>query len=486
MSASVWIPGLIVLGVGSLLGIFIAWRLRPAPAPASGPKKKAHKAQDDAAAARLHDMHLQVKDLERRRGELYAALRGETEDGELDGHDRLETELAAARVLRDLERIRTELGEAEPRVQRAGSAADKAVHDPIDQGRSSAALGAPVAPQGFLARHPLLVGFSFGAGMVTLVAVLIFWAIQDAKPDPMGGGASQAMGGGAPGGGGMPAEHPPIDTGGLSADVAAHITDLERRVNTNPNDLGGRKELALLLLSHEQFLPAFQQAEAILGLRPEDPDGLYVEGVVRLTMGQAEEAIDRMDRVLAQFPDHVLALMVRGVSLMRIGDKDGAIATWERGLEAAGGSHPDIEFFIDQARSGGFEQLADAARERSEERESAAEQSAAPADATNLYVVEIELDPSAAVPASGGVLFLSLRPPGGGPPVAVQRVVQPRLPLTLTLGAENLMMGDGTLPTSGKLSARLDADGSVTTTNDGPSAEADGVQVGGVTRLVLR
>jgi hypothetical protein len=59
----------------------------------------------------------------------------------------------------------------------------------------------------------------------------------------------------------------------------------------------------------------------------------------------------------------------------------------------------------------------------------------------------------------GAVLFLIARVGAGGPPLAVQRIAQPRFPLEFALGPEHRMIQ--TLPFAGemKLTARLDADG---------------------------
>src|SRR5262245_3133159 len=72
----------------------------------------------------------------------------------------------------------------------------------------------------------------------------------------------------------------------------------------------------------------------------------------------------------------------------------------------------------------------------------------------------VSLSPELAgrVPA-GAVLFLIARRDGPGPPVAVQRIAQPRFPLEFSLGPEDRMIR--TLPFAGELriSARVDVDG---------------------------
>jgi cytochrome c-type biogenesis protein CcmH len=59
----------------------------------------------------------------------------------------------------------------------------------------------------------------------------------------------------------------------------------------------------------------------------------------------------------------------------------------------------------------------------------------------------------------GAVLFLIARRGGPGPPIAVERIADPSLPLDFSLGPEDRMIQ--TLPFAGELqiSARLDADG---------------------------
>jgi hypothetical protein len=66
------------------------------------------------------------------------------------------------------------------------------------------------------------------------------------------------------------------------------------------------------------------------------------------------------------------------------------------------------------------------------------------------------------VPA-GAILFLIARHGDGGPPLAVQRVVDPQLPLAFSIGPEDRMIEQ--MPFAGPLtlSARLDADGNAMT-----------------------
>lgn len=91
-----WIPGTVALAVGLLGGLWLAFRLRRPAAAQSADKAR--------------DLELEIADLEARRDELYARLRGEGEE-EVDESERARLETSAARTLRDLDRAR-EIGRA--------------------------------------------------------------------------------------------------------------------------------------------------------------------------------------------------------------------------------------------------------------------------------------------------------------------------------------------------------------------------------------
>jgi len=121
----------------------------------------------------------------------------------------------------------------------------------------------------------------------------------------------------------------------LSAEARGWIAPLEARLAIDPGDLSARKQLAAILLQNQQLMVAYEHASAILEADGDDPDGLYVHAVVRLAMGQASPAIELLDRVLARYPNHVLALDARAEAQRKIGDASGAAITAARARQAA-------------------------------------------------------------------------------------------------------------------------------------------------------
>ncbi|MAE94950.1 MAG: hypothetical protein CL910_09850 [Deltaproteobacteria bacterium] len=86
----------------------------------------------------------------------------------------------------------------------------------------------------------------------------------------------------------------------------------------------------------------------------------------------------------------------------------------------------------------------------------------------------------------GAILFLIARTGPGGPPTAVQRVVDPSFPLDFELGPDDRMIQS--LPFQGpfRLSARIDADRNAMTRNPGDLAgEADGTYEPGARDIEL-
>lgn len=452
-----WVPGTAAALIGLVAGFVIAFRLRQAaPGGKRGERERRRKA---------HDLELEVADLEARRDTLYERLRAAGDDDLGDAEVR-SLELAAARVLRDLDSARADLGKVRPAAKRK---ADKRPPEAEPEPAPSAAGHNPV------------LWFATGAGLMALVAFLVYWASLDVRPGPRG----------MPGAGGEPPPAAAADEGhtedleSLPPAVRAQVEQLQAELAARPANLGARKQLMVLLAQNELYFHAFQHSEEILRVDSDDPDALYVSALVRLTMGQFEESLGLVDRVLARFPEHVFAHLIRGMALVRLGRRDDGLAAWRSGLEAAGGSNPAIEQMI--ADEFGSEAVAGGAGAAPATAAPAAAAPSAPPPATGgarIYRVHIELATGAEV-TPGSSLFVSVHDPAaGGPPAAVKRVVDPDFPLEVSLSSSDSMMGLE-LPTAATIQVRLDRDGDPGTESpDDLFAQGEG-RSGEVTKFVL-
>jgi tetratricopeptide (TPR) repeat protein len=470
MMEGIWLPGLIVLGVGLVAGAVLAWRLRRG-----------------GTASSSADTKLRIGDLEARREELYRRLR----EGGITGDERATLELAAARVLRELD----QLGVSSERP--AGLPEGGASGEAGEGGTAAAHAHDHPGPR---SRWSGLVGFAAGVAVAGLVGLLIYWAGRDAAPGERA--APAPMAGPVDPNAELPPDHPPVN-GGPTEDETERIAALNQRLTEDPTDLMARKELSLVQLSAGMYVDAFESASEVLGDNPDDPDGLFVQGVVRLTMGQNEQAIDLFDRVLAGHPDHLQALAYRGLGLYQSGQGERAVDTWEMGLEMAGGQSPQFEALLQMAEQqpvpvaaerpphpvagqGVGEVRQPAARTAAPEAPAApaASPGVAAASSGSVYPVRIELA-AGSTPSPGAVLFVALRSGAGGPPAAVRRIASPGFPLEIELSQSDSMMG-AALPESGLLTARLDSDGSVTTRSPGDLAAEMQVTVGQGVTLILQ
>lgn len=414
-----------VLALGLVVGAILVWRLARRGGGGEGKRQ------------------LERADLQRRQEELYERLRAVRAAGEQD--EVAELEHQAAINLRDLEA----LGGPPPAAETAAT--------------SEAAAGEPASPGAPRVAHPArsgIVGFVAGLAVAGLLVTLFYWAQRDARPRPA---EPQPMAAGQ--------EHPAGVE--LSEAERAELERLRANVERAPDDLSARKRYALALLGTAQLFPAFEQAQEILAASPEDPDGLYITAFVRLEMGQTEVAVELFDRLLAGEPQHVPALVGKGLARARSGDTEAARALWTQAIQASGGDNPQIERLLAalDGQGGGAPAAGGPATD--------------PSGATGpVYTAVIRLADGADPPPSG-VLFVTLRGDAGGPPAAVRRVADPTFPLEVTLGAGDSMLGRP-LPDSGRLTARLDADGNASTRQPQDLAAEVDARSGASSELALR
>lgn len=424
MSEDVWLPALIVLSAGLILGLLLAFRLR-----VSSPDAKGETA----------DRELKLRDLEARRDDLFRRIRAADED-HLGAGEKASLEDAAALTLRDLDHLQGQLSD-----KRQDS---EQLPHPDPEAKSGAS---PSASK----RNPLLTGLAYGAVMVLVIGLLVYWAVRDAQP-------AGGMGGPAPTQADSAMDPPHESQMQVPPELASQISELQQRVVANPDDWTAKNQLALTYVAAGQFFEAFDLASQVLRQFPDHPDGLLVHGIVRLTMGQADQAVGLLDRVLAEHPDHRQALIYRGLALYQLGEVEQAMDTWDMGLQMAGGSDPELEELLVMAQSGQSQPAGMTPP-------TPVANSPAPPTATagqvdpRGFALQIELA-AGAQPAPQAILFVFLRPEGGGPPVAATRITSPAFPLAIVLDASHSMMG-AELPEQGILVARIDTDGDVTTTD---------------------
>lgn len=432
-----WTPPLTVLALGAVAGaIVVAVRSRfkgrvAAPAPATS----------------------HVSDLQRRYDALIRRL---AEGGPAE--EKATIELEAAQVLMEME---------SPGARRAPDTA-------ADIKPAPAAAAAPTRPT------PAWVGFLYGVLAVGTLGGLFYLASQ---------GSTERPAGGSPTGGntmGSAAAEAPQTT---AADDAALLA-LEASVRKAPADIGRRIELTRAYLQRRDLMKVFDQTKAVLEIQPGNPHALTYQALVRVAMGQADQAETMLLEAIKKDPKIEDAYIHLAIARIQLGNRKAALEAIEAGQK----QFPEDKEQLAQV----FTQITTAADDKSgpvaapvEHPEEGGlvtgDRPAATSGAGPEIVVVVDLPKGVTVPP-GAILFVIVREAGfdTGPPVAVKRVPAVDFPITLTLSQKDSMAGES-LPGLLRLDARIDRDGDPLTKDPrDPIASEDNVRLGsGQILLVL-
>ncbi|HUG54973.1 MAG TPA: tetratricopeptide repeat protein [Vicinamibacteria bacterium] len=437
-----WLPSLVVVGVALLLGGVIAWRLataargRPAPAPGRP--------------------SLEVRDLEGKRDALFHQLRELEDTAAKRDPDQLERErylleLAAARVLRELD----ERSEALAREVRR---------------QSPPAAAAP--PEAAPAAMPSTWrGFFWGVGTATAIAALFLLVDRAATPREAGGQLTGDIGptSGATG----PDAPPPAEAAEAQARAA-----LQR----DPENLEARLDLARALLVRDDLMAVWNETKFVLERAPGNPRALTYQSMVRLGMGQVDEAVAMLKKAQAADP----GLIEPWVYMVAVYLQAGRAPEAEAAMAEAARRFPDRADGLTRL----FAQMRGSRAGAAPGGAGAAPPHPQPAGDGRGISGVVEADPSLeGTIGPDSVVFVMVREAGfgAGPPVAAKRLVVSSLPVRFEITSADAMMG-GELPARMLVEARLDADGDpVTRPPTDPRARVDDVPAGSSdVRLVVK
>jgi cytochrome c-type biogenesis protein CcmH len=454
MSEVDWTPAVAVLAAGLVIGALVLWRVArrgaAVPAPVVPP--------------------LELRDLEGKYDALLAQLR-ELDDvkgkrtPEQVAQDRHALEHAAARALRDID----SLGRAVPAQSRKATPKD--------------AQPAPVAPSA-----TALQGFLWGVGSVGVLGLLFYFVSQQAGPRAPGGSAT----------GNTPSE---AQAPGAAPDDA-ELRQQRAAVERSPEDVDVRLELVRLLLVRQDLMAVFQETQAVLQRQPGNARALSYQALVRLAMGQAQQAEGMLKQALAKDPnllDAYLHLMLVYVRSERPAEADKVMKDVSRRFPDRAAS---IQQLLSEMRERAKDEApaaADAAADphanvaapgTSATSGTAAPRGSAAAAGGKKVAGVLELDPSIKGQRyAGAIVFVTLREGGfgAGPPLAAKRLQASGFPMPFEIGSSDSMSGES-LPDDLLVEARIDADGDpMTRPRTDPYASADRVRSGASdVKLVLK
>jgi tetratricopeptide (TPR) repeat protein len=427
-----WGPAVAFLAAGLVVGALILWRvLRKAPATPRPRPEDSLERRD--LLARLDGLVNQLRELEDTGVKRTAAQHRD---------ERFLLEIQAARTLLALDAL----------------AAPSAVQG---KKREPAEAAAP-------ARGSALTGFFWGVGSAAALGLLFFFVSQSSKPRAAGGsvtGNTPMEGGAAP----APA----------AAEDSAEIAALEARVRQNPEDVGARLDLARLHLMREDMMAVYNETQAVLQRDPENPRALAYQSLVRLAMGQGDQAEEMLVRALRKDPDLLEGYLHLMFVYTRVGKPRQAEATMKRAAERFPDRAESLRRLLAQMQAPPADEQASVAGAAG----GASGPAPPPASSGGGRSVSgvIDLDPAArAALRPGAVVFVMLRESGfgAGPPLAARRLPASSFPLAFEIGQADAMAG-GQVPDDVLVEARLDTDGDpMTRPPSDPYGREDHVKIG--------
>jgi len=417
----------------------------------------------------------ELRDLEAKRDTLLAALR-ELADTKGDASERARLERQAAEVLKAIDARSVPRSSKVPRVPR-GTAAE----EPKNRGPEE------LAPRPVSSTRATIKGFAWGAASIAVLGGIAWFVTQSAKPKT-DGGMQQASAMGAPQTQSAP-QAPSNDP---------VVLNLEASVKKNPDDLNARIELAKAYLDRENAMGTYEQTQYVLERSPKDPKALTYQAIVRIAMGQADQARQMLETASKEDPKLLDASVALAWAYTVGGRNDDA----ERVMTAAAKQHPEekqrLDELLQQMRARQKEAAnrppmqhppipgAPDAAQAADAPPSQASAASAPISNDPPIHVTVKLSPSVKVPATA-VLWIMARDNGSaaGPPLAVKKAM-PSQTIQVDLSANDSMMGQP-LPKQVRIEARLDLDGNPMThdAND-PTAFQDGVGPGATVMLTLK
>lgn len=262
-----WMPALLALAVGAVLGIVFLFRSRGSrPAP-------------EAAV----DAKLTLRDLEEERDAIVAQLR---DTADLTPEAARDLELRGARVLRGIDQL-------------TGS---RPVHTPAS---------AP-APEADNTTSPASPWTSFAWGVVTVlivagIGIFVSRSATQKEGSAMAPAAAQQQ---------APAPSP-------------ELAQMEAALGAQPENTEMRLALVRQYLMANQLMEVWRHTEYILNEDAANPAALTYQSIVRAAMGEVDTAVEMNQRALAKDPDFIDAyvqLAVLHASAGRNADAEAAIA----------------------------------------------------------------------------------------------------------------------------------------------------------------
>ena len=282
------------------------------------------------------------------------------------------------------------------------------------------------------------------------------------------------------------ASHPSMADAAGESDIDTMIDGLRSKLTQTPEDLDGWMLLARTLKTMQRYSEALDALLVAHGIDPENPE-VMVELAEARIFASADgkfdaDSIAMLERALELDPTQQKGLWLLGIAAAQAGDLEGAVDRWETLLAQLEPGSPVAQSVLTQLNEANTrlgrptQPMAEPVAEPMAEPVAAAEAASPVAQesvvpepipegswrGTPVRIAAAE-SARASIP-TGAVLFVVVRTvgPAVGPPLGVRRVIDPILPLDITISDGDSMLQERkiSLETEVQLQARISLSGS--------------------------
>lgn len=274
-----------------------------------------------------------------------------------------------------------------------------------------------------------------------------------------------------------PAAHPAAPNVAGDAEIDAMIEGLRARLTDSPEDLDGWMLLARTLKTTQRYPEALDALLVARGIAPDNPDVMVELAEAQIFVsanGQIDaESVAMLERAVEMDPDQQKGLWLLGIATAQGGDLEGAVAYWETllgKLEPGSPVAQSVQTQINEANARLGQPVEPSAAPAAMPAPAPVAQQATTSEPVadgswrGTAVRIVAGDEARAKIPTGATLFVIVRSPGPamGPPLGVRRVVDPILPLDMTISDQDSMLQERkiSLETEVQLQARLSLSGS--------------------------
>lgn len=309
----------------------------------------------------------------------------------------------------------------------------------------------------FAKAHPMVTGFLFGVAATIGLGLLGYYGSTFARPREGSDAAAAAT-------------TAPAQTSNLQR--------LEQAVQNDPEDVDHRIALAKAYFTQDNLMGVFDQTAAVLKKNPDEPRALTYNAVVRMSMGQLDEARGMLEKATLRDP----RLLDAWVALASVRTKSNQPDAAAAAIDAAIAQYPQEEKRLREILA---EMRGTAAPAAKAQPAKSLPPDHPPMPQADPIRLTLSVEPGA---AASGVLYVIARDSAqsGGHPVAVKRVKADAFPLAVELSEADSMMG-APFPPRVELEIRLDSDGDAGTRDPSdPKAVVSGVTPGTAIAVTLK